>query len=169
MVSFCWKMDFPHNKIQINSVLLMMSLKLTIKIVAFFLGHPVCLFSNIQYWTKFLKLGVWIIGYCCIQVFNRLTYSVFIQFLFCFYSFSPLPQSHCTLHCSFCVAGPLMNPLFKKVSTRPIAAVGGLGAGVCIVGSAFIQSVSAVGFFFIAAGETRQSINKWILNKRMNK
>ena len=41
MVSFCWKMNFPHNKIKINSVLLMMSLKLTIKVVAFFLGHPV--------------------------------------------------------------------------------------------------------------------------------
>ena len=31
-------MNFPHNK---NYVLLMMSLKLTIKVVAFFLGHPV--------------------------------------------------------------------------------------------------------------------------------
>ena len=31
---------FPHNKIKIDSVLLMMSLKLTIKVVAFFLGHP---------------------------------------------------------------------------------------------------------------------------------
>ena len=36
MVSFCWKMNFPLNKIKINSVLLMMSLKLTIKVVAFF-------------------------------------------------------------------------------------------------------------------------------------
>ena len=36
-------MDFPHNEIKINSVLLMMSLKLTIKVVAFFLGHPVYL------------------------------------------------------------------------------------------------------------------------------
>ena len=34
-------MNFPHNEIKINSVLLMMSLKLTIKVVAFFLGHPV--------------------------------------------------------------------------------------------------------------------------------
>ena len=40
MVSFCWKMNFPHNKIEINSILLMMSLKLTIKVVVFFLGHP---------------------------------------------------------------------------------------------------------------------------------
>ena len=36
MVSFCWKMNFPHNKIKINSALLMMSLKLTIKVVASF-------------------------------------------------------------------------------------------------------------------------------------
>ena len=34
-------MNFPHNKKKINSVLLMMSLKLTIKVVAFFLVHPV--------------------------------------------------------------------------------------------------------------------------------
>ena len=41
IVLFCWKMNFPHNEIKINSVLLMMFLKLTIKVVAFFLGHPV--------------------------------------------------------------------------------------------------------------------------------
>ena len=32
MVSFCWKMNFPHNETKINSVLLMMFLKLTIKV-----------------------------------------------------------------------------------------------------------------------------------------
>ena len=47
MVSFCWKMNFPHNKTKINSVLLMMSLKLTIKVVAFFLGHPVYVHLNL--------------------------------------------------------------------------------------------------------------------------
>ena len=41
MASFCWKINFPHNEIKINSVLSMMSLKLTINVVAFFLGHPV--------------------------------------------------------------------------------------------------------------------------------
>ena len=39
-------MNFPHNKIKINSVLLMMSLTLTIKVVAFFLGHPVYMYSR---------------------------------------------------------------------------------------------------------------------------
>ena len=52
MVSFCWKMNFPHNEIKINSVLLMMSLKLTIKVVAFFLGHPV-----LQNQTLFIGLS----------------------------------------------------------------------------------------------------------------
>ena len=41
MVSFCWKMNFLPSKIKNKSVLLMMSLKLIIEVVAFFLGHPV--------------------------------------------------------------------------------------------------------------------------------
>ena len=41
MVSCCWKMNCPHTEAKIISVLLMMSLKLTIKVVAFFLGHTV--------------------------------------------------------------------------------------------------------------------------------
>ena len=41
MVSFCWKVNFLPNKIKNKFVLLTMSLKLTIKVVAFFLGHPV--------------------------------------------------------------------------------------------------------------------------------
>ena len=41
MVSFCWKMNFLPSKLKNKFVLLTMSLKLTIKVVAFFLGHPV--------------------------------------------------------------------------------------------------------------------------------
>ena len=41
MVSFCWKMNFLPSKIKKTMRLLTMSLKLTIKVVAFFLGHPV--------------------------------------------------------------------------------------------------------------------------------
>ena len=41
MVSFCWKMNLLPGKIENKSVLLTMSLKLMIKVVAFFLGHPV--------------------------------------------------------------------------------------------------------------------------------
>ena len=41
MVSFCWKIIFLPGKIENNSVLLTMSLKIMIKVVAFFLGHPV--------------------------------------------------------------------------------------------------------------------------------
>ena len=41
MVSFCWKMNVLPNKIKNNSVSSTMFLKLTIKVVAFFLGHPV--------------------------------------------------------------------------------------------------------------------------------
>ena len=37
---FC-QCKWAYNEIKINSVLLMMFLKLTIKAVAFFLGHPV--------------------------------------------------------------------------------------------------------------------------------
>ena len=55
MVSFCWKMNFPHDKLEINSVLLMMSLKLTIKVVAFSLGHPVYIYKR-QYTDKTLTL-----------------------------------------------------------------------------------------------------------------
>ena len=52
MVSFCWKMNFPHNEIKINSVLLMMSLKLTIKVIAFFLGHPAYKGIFLKLWSK---------------------------------------------------------------------------------------------------------------------
>ena len=41
MVSFCWKMNVLPNKIKNNSVSSAMFMKLTIKVVAFFLGHPV--------------------------------------------------------------------------------------------------------------------------------
>ena len=41
MVSFCWKINFLPSKIKNKFVLLTRSLKLTIKVVAFFLGHPV--------------------------------------------------------------------------------------------------------------------------------
>ena len=41
MVSFCWKMNFLPGKIKKKSVLLTISLKLMIEVVAFFLGHPV--------------------------------------------------------------------------------------------------------------------------------
>ena len=42
MVSFSWKMNVLPNKIKNNSVSSTMFMKLTIKVVAFFLGHPVC-------------------------------------------------------------------------------------------------------------------------------
>ena len=41
LVSFCWKMNVLPNEIQNNSVSSTMFMKLTIKVVAFFLGHPV--------------------------------------------------------------------------------------------------------------------------------
>ena len=41
MVSFCWKMNVLPHKIKNNSVSSTMFLKLIIKVVAFFLGHPV--------------------------------------------------------------------------------------------------------------------------------
>ena len=52
MVSFCWKMNVLPSKIKNNSVSSTMFLKLTIKVVAFFLGHPVyyavllCMYRN---------------------------------------------------------------------------------------------------------------------------
>ena len=50
MVSFCWKMNFLPSKIKNKFVLLTMSLKLTIKVVAFFLGHPV--YAHQPKWTN---------------------------------------------------------------------------------------------------------------------
>ena len=44
MVSFCWKINVLPNKIKNNSVSSTMFMKLTIKVVAFFLGHPVYVF-----------------------------------------------------------------------------------------------------------------------------
>ena len=44
MVSFFWKINVLSNKIKDKSVSSTMFLKLTIKVVAFFLGHPV--YSN---------------------------------------------------------------------------------------------------------------------------
>ena len=41
MVSFCWKINVLPNKIKNNSVSSTMFMKLTIKVVVFFLGHPV--------------------------------------------------------------------------------------------------------------------------------
>ena len=63
MVSFCWKINFPHNKIKINSVLLMMSLKLTIKVVAFFLGHPVYLLMILRFNDVFRTRAIFLPQY----------------------------------------------------------------------------------------------------------
>ena len=41
MMSFCWKRNVLPNKIKSNSVSSTMFMKLAIKVVAFFLGHPV--------------------------------------------------------------------------------------------------------------------------------
>ena len=48
MVSFCWKMNVLPNKIKNDSVSSTMFMKLTIKVVAFFLGHPVYI-HNVQF------------------------------------------------------------------------------------------------------------------------
>ena len=62
MVLFCWKMNFLPSKIKNKSVLLTMSSKLMIEVVAFFLGHPVywgnaynpvtCIFSVSLLWLN---------------------------------------------------------------------------------------------------------------------
>ncbi|XP_071479103.1 monocarboxylate transporter 1-like [Diadema antillarum] len=46
----------------------------------------------------------------------------------------------------------VVNPLVKKMETRPIAMVGGLASGVCIVCTAFCRSLAASSFFFVSAG-----------------
>ena len=45
-MSFCWKRNVLPNKIKSNSVSSTMFMKLAIKVVAFFLGHPVFQVSN---------------------------------------------------------------------------------------------------------------------------
>ena len=52
MVSFSWKMNFLPSNIKIKFVLLTMSLKLTIKVVAFFLGHPVLTYLIVIQWLS---------------------------------------------------------------------------------------------------------------------
>ena len=48
--------------------------------------------------------------------------------------------------------GMLMNPLMKRLGTRRVAATGGLMSGICILTTAFTQSVYLTGFLFVSAG-----------------